>query len=142
MKTKHTFLLTFIFSLCVCLLNGSAAAYSLRCDEVELYCGYEGMYRNVDEANEEFNMLSEPARRPNFQEMFIVVSYIFNCAQKNAGCMRALKNPDCNVSKYTKRLIKFYEDDNRKAITNEDVVEAFEDFKKGEGKELFSEISE
>lgn len=140
MNTKYT-LWASIFTLFVGLLNSSNIfAYVLMCgcDEVKMYCNYDGMYHNINAADEEFKMLSEPPRHANFQDMYTVISYIFDCAEENPICMEKLKDSDCNISKYTKKLVEFYEDDNNTSINDERVVSKFVGFRNGEGKIFFS----
>lgn len=138
MKTK--IILTLFLVLLMALFNRGVFAYILmcECDEVNTYCNYDGMYHNIDGADEEFKMLSEPSRHANFQDMFTVISYIFDCAKENPVCMEKLKDPNCSISKYTKKLVEFYENDNKASINDERVVMEFEGFKKGEGKMFFS----
>ena len=127
MKTK--FILTSFLILFVSLFNEGIFAYAFRCDEVEKYCNYQGMYANLDGAQEEFQMLLEPPRHANFQQMFSVLLYIHDCGTENQDCIRTLKNPDCNISKYTQKLIAFY-DDNKENINDKFVVDMIEFLKK------------
>ena len=122
---------TFLFSY-------NIFAYAFRCSEVSRYCNYQGLFDNLEGAQEEYQMLTEPARHGNFQQMFLALLYIVDCAKENSDCMKALKNPNCNVSKYFQRLVNFYEEDNHIEITDELVIDMFEKFKQGEGAVFFS----
>lgn len=134
---RKKIILTSLLVLFITLFNESIFAYAFRCDETTRYCNYKGLYENLDETQEEFQMLFEPARHGNFQQMYSVLLYIFDCANTNQDCLKALKNPDCNISKYAQKLIKFYED-NKTNIHDKLVISMFEDFKKGEGNIFFS----
>lgn len=138
MKTK--LILTSFLALFVTLFNESIFAYALRCDEVSIYCNYQGMFKDIDNADEEFEMLMEPPRHSNFRDMFSVLLYIIECSKKNKDCMDALKNPNCKMSVYTQKLVNFYED-NIANIDDEEVIELFKILRNGEGKIFFNKES-
>ncbi|MBU0744360.1 MAG: hypothetical protein KKE11_03215 [Gammaproteobacteria bacterium] len=136
MKIKHIFLLASVFSLFIGLFNESAIAFALKCDET-VYCNYEGMYQDIDNADEEFMMLMEPLRPSNFQDIFSVLLYIVGCSKQNTACMNALKNPSCKVFSYTQRLVNFYED-NMTDVNDEEVRILFKILRDGEGEIFFN----
>lgn len=118
MKIKYI-LLGLVFTLFVTLFNGNVLASRdfTGCMELNMFCNYQGMRKDLEKADEEFNMLLEPIKNPNFQEMQVVIDRIIGCACSSEKHMDILKNsPNCNVTKYTQRLLKFYEVNKEKII--------------------------
>jgi hypothetical protein len=134
MKIKN--ILTSLLVLCVVLFNEGIFADTLRCDAA-IYCNYQGLFGNIDNAEEEFMMLMEPPKHSNFQDMFSALLYIVGCSEKNKDCMKALKDPDCKISAYTQKLAAFYEA-NAAKLDDKEIVKLFEILKNGEGKMFFN----
>ena len=128
---KDKFILLPFLMLFTFLLNTADASSIVSCDEVKMYCDYKGVFQNIDNTDEEFEMLLEPQKHANFQQMFGSLFYVYECSREKAECMKALKDPNCSISQYTKKLIKFY-DDNKVKITDEYVIKMLEDLKKNE----------
>ena len=145
MKTKFI-LSTSLLTLFIFLLSGSALASrdSNNCMDLNIFCKYQGLRSNLEKAGEEFNMLLEPTTNPNFQAMQFVIDRTIGCACVSEKHMDVLKNnPNCNVSKYSKKLLKFYEDNKEKIIKHmqkEDpdleIVTLFDYFKETAGNDF------
>ena len=118
MKTKFILSVS-LLTLFIFLLSGSAAASrdSIDCMDLNMFCKYQGLRGNLERASEEFDMLLEPISNPNFQVMQVVIDRIIGCACSSEKHMDILKNnPNCNVSKYTNGLLRFYIDNKEKII--------------------------
>lgn len=118
MKTKFILSVSLLV-LSIFLLGGNVLAShdATNCMEVSVFCKYQGLRGDLEKADEEFDMLLEPIINPNFQAMQAVIDRIIGCACASEKHMDILKNnPNCNVSKYTKKLLKFYTDNKEKII--------------------------
>jgi len=114
MKFKHVFS-TLILTWAVFLFNESVFA----CMDLKMFCNYQGMRDDLKNADEEFNMLLEPTRNPNFQTMRVVLDLILGCTCSSEEHMHILKNnPNCVITEYTKKLLKFYEANKENIIKN------------------------
>lgn len=131
-------ILTSLLTLLMGLFNKGIFAGTLRCDNAAVYCNYQGLFRNIDNAEEEFVMLVEPPKHSNFQDMFTALLYIVGCSEKNKECMEALKDSSCKVSAYTQKLVNFYEANAAKLDDKEEVVKLFAMLKQGEGATFFN----
>lgn len=119
------------------------SAYS----DSDTFCQYEGMLGNLDEADKEFKMLLESPNHPNFQSMYTIVFQLLKRSRMSEKYLEVLKNPECNVSKYTRKLLTYYEDNEEKIKENikdvgidQNVAIVFESFKKELGIKFFSSI--
>lgn len=110
MKIK-IILISFLVIFMVLFIKAFAYGDHIECENVDRFCHYQGMFRNIDGAEEEFQMLLEPIKHPNFQWMFQTTMYIFAnaCDSDNTKCLEIVRNSNCNVAKYTKKLFRFYE---------------------------------
>ena len=108
MKTKLTLLIT-VLMMCTGIFCSNVFA-RFKCDNAAIYCRYQGLFNNVDNAEEEFKMLMEPPKHANFREMFSALRYVVECSEENKKCAKALKNPECGISVYTQQLVSFYEE--------------------------------
>lgn len=136
-KLVLSLLVTFVVSSC-----GSTFASTIKCDDVQIYCSYQGLFHNVDGADEEFAMLLEPPKHSNFQDMYSTLLYIVGCQKENKECAEALKNPNCNISVYTQKLVNFYKANSTKFKDDKEkweIVALFDMLKNGDGKIFFDE---
>src|SRR3972149_455109 len=97
MKIKHILL-----SLFLSLLNIQAFASS---GYFNPYCQLNGVLHGPHiKKEEEFKMLLEPTRTPNFQAISAVIGAII------VAPTEVLKDPSCKISKYTKQLVDYYKE--------------------------------
>lgn len=138
---KRKFALVSLLMLFMVLSYGDIFASTVKCDNVPIYCNYQGLFNDIDNAEEEFIMLLEPPKHANFHEMYSALLYIVGCSRENDKYVEALKNPDCKVSAYTQKLVRFYES-NATEFSNdeekEEIVTLFEMLKKGDGSMFFN----
>lgn len=117
MKTK--FISVTFFTVFIALFGQNTFAVWCKAD---WFCRQQGVLNNINEAEEEFQMLLEPTYHPNFTEVFGKVLSIFGCAEDTVECgdecMATFKDPNCNISQYTQRLLEFYEANKMKLIKN------------------------
>ena len=137
MKTKNV--LVSVLILFVTSFGEGTFAFTFECvDDPVSYCEYQGLFRDMNDAEEEFMMLTERPIHSNFQDMFSALMYIVGCADRNEKHMEMLINPECNIHIYTQKLVKFYEA-NAEKLNDEEVTKLFEILKEKEGREFFSE---
>ena len=146
---KRKFILILLIALFVAMEVASAVTSheSITPDELDTFCKYQGMLGNLAEADKEFKMLLEPPNYPNFQSMYMVVSQLSQQIRTSKKYLEMLKNPTCNVSKYTRGLLTYYEankvkiQENIKNVApNRDIVNVLESFKKEIGIKFLSSI--
>ncbi len=104
MKTKIIFIM--FLALLSINVDSFAAFYA-----GSSFCSFNGILNSQSRTREEeFNMLLEPEENPNFEAMSSAVGALTVVPVKD------LKNPECNVSKYTKDLLEFYKNNKDKIM--------------------------
>lgn len=136
MKSKN--IVASLILLFVTSFGEGVFAFTFKCvDDPVTYCEYQGLFDDIDNAEEELMMLKEPARHSNFQDMFSALMYIVGCADRNEKHMEMLINPRCKIHEYVQRMVEFYKAN--AAELNEEIITLFGMLQKGKGVIFFNE---
>jgi hypothetical protein len=140
MKRKFVLILFVVLLVIVKMVNAAGLHELTVCEDPTKFCQYQGMLGNLDEVDKEFAMLLESPNHPNFQSMYTTVSQLLEKVRTSEKHLEVLRNPECNVSKYTRKLLTCYEANKEKIKENtkneslgQDIIAVFESLKEKVG---------
>lgn len=102
MKTKYILPLLFV-TFGITNVNSFATTDS--------YCHFEGITQQKQDQEKEFSQLLEPQNSFKFSTISSIIGIIALTSSKD------LKDPSCEISEYTKKLVRFYKK-NKEEIKN------------------------